>query len=198
SSRLTRAAVRVASMGYAVPGTVVAVGVVIPFAWFDNSADQLMRDSFGVSTGLILSGTLAALVFAYLVRFMAISVNTLEASLTKVTPSMDAAARTLGQRTWGTLRRVHFPLMSGSVLTAGLLVFVDVLKELPATLILRPFNFNTLAVRTYELASDERLYEIGLPAVAIVVAGLVPIIILSRSIARSRPGYWSDKGGAKT
>ena len=147
-----------------------------------------MRDTFGISTGLILSGTLVALLFAYVVRFLAISFNTVESSLAKVTPNMDGAARSLGRGPVGTFLRVHMPIMGGSLLTAGLLVFVDVMKELPATLIMRPFNFNTLAVRSFELASDERLADSASAALAIVVVGIVPVILLSRAIAHSRPG----------
>jgi iron(III) transport system permease protein len=186
--RTVRAATRVAGMGYAIPGAVVAVGVLVPLAWFDNSLDAWIRATFGVSTGLFLSGTVAGLVFAYVVRFLAISLNAVESSLGKVTENMDRAARTLGARPASTLLRVHAPIMWGSLMTAGLLVFVDVMKELPATLILRPFNFNTLAVRTYELASDERLADAASAGLAIVLAGLVPIILLSAAIARSRPG----------
>ncbi len=187
-------AARVASMGYAVPGAVIAVGVLLPFAWLDNQVDGLMRSTFGVSTGLILSGTLVALVFGYLVRFLAISFNTVEASLGKVTPTMDGAARTLGLGAGATLRRVHVPIVSGSLLTAALLVFVDVMKELPATLIMRPFNFNTLAVRAFELAEDEQLAESAPAALSIVGVGIVPVILLTVAIARSRPGHWSDLG----
>lgn len=182
-------AVRVASMGYAVPGTVIAVGVILPFAWLDNTIDAWMRAQFDISTGLILSGTLTALVFAYCVRFLAVSLNTVEAGLGKIKPSMDDAARCLGLPPRRVLREVHMPIMRGSLLTALLLVFVDVLKELPATLILRPFNFNTLAVRAFELASDERLADSASAALAIVLAGIVPVILLSRTIGRSRPGH---------
>ena len=180
--------VRVASLGYAVPGAVIAVGVLLPFAWLDNSVDAWMRSTFNISTGLILSGTLIALIFAYLVRFLAVSLNTVEASLAKITPGMDDAARTLGLHPSKTLIRVHIPMIWGSLLTAAILVFVDVMKELPATLIMRPFNFNTLAVRAYELASDERLADSASAALAIVLAGIVPVILLSVAITRSRPG----------
>jgi len=179
-------AVRLSGMGYAVPGTVIAVGVLLPFAALDNHIDAWARAQLGVSTGLILSGTLVALVFAYLVRFLAVSLHAVEAGLGQVTPSMDDAARSLGYRSLEVVRRVHIPMMQGSVLTAALLVFVDVMKELPATLILRPFNFNTLAVRAYELASDEQLAASASAALAIVAAGIVPVLLLSRSIARSR------------
>ncbi len=178
--------VRAAGMGYAVPGTVIAIGVIIPFAWFDNTLDAWMRAQFGISTGLLLSGTITALLFAYLVRFLAVSLQTVESGLSKVKPTMDEVARSLGARPALVLARVHMPMLRGSLLTALLLVFVDVLKELPATLILRPFNFNTLAVRAYELASDERLADSAPAALTIVVAGLLPVILLSRSITRTR------------
>jgi iron(III) transport system permease protein len=179
-------AVRVAGMGYAIPGTVIAVGVVIPFAAFDNALDQWLRDQFGWSSGLLLSGTLLALLFAYLVRFLAVSLQAVEAGLGKIRPTLDEVARSLGTGSGEMMRRVHMPMLQGSLLTALLLVFVDVLKELPATLILRPFNYNTLAVRAYELASDERLADASYAALAIVMVGILPVVLLSRSITRSR------------
>jgi iron(III) transport system permease protein len=127
-------------------------------------------------------------IFAYLVRFLAISLNTVEASLGKITRHMDDAARTLGQPPTATLLKVHLPITWGSLLTAAILVFVDVMKELPATLLLRPFNFDTLAIRAYQLASDERLADAASPSLAIVLVGIVPVILLSLAIARSRPG----------
>ncbi len=185
-SWMATGAIRVASMGYAVPGTVIAVGVMIPFAAFDNAVDGWFRDNLDFSTGLLLSGTLVILLFAYTVRFLAVSLQTVEAGLGKIKPSMDDAARSLGYRPRTVLRKIHMPIMRGSLLTAILLVFVDVLKELPATLILRPFNFNTLAVRAYELASDERLADAATASLAIVLAGIIPVIMLSRSIAKAR------------
>ena len=142
-----RIGVRLASSGYALPGAVLAVGILIPFAWIDNTVDGWARDRLGVSTGLFLSGTVAAVIFAYVARFMALAFGTVEASLAKVTPNMDAAARTLGRGAGGVLRRVHLPILRPSLLTAMMLVFVDVMKELPATLIMRPFDFDTLAIR---------------------------------------------------
>lgn len=187
-NRLSFLANRFVSMGYAVPGTVIAIGVLIPFTALDNAVDSWMRATLGLSTGLLLTGSIAALVFAYVVRFLAVSLNTVEASITRVRPSMDDAARTLGHGPGRTLIRVHGPMMWGSMLTAGLLVFVDVLKELPATLVMRPFNFDTLAVQAYNLAADERLTQAAIPALAIVAVGILPVIILSKTIARSRPG----------
>ena len=187
-SPLIDTSVRVASLGYAVPGTVIAVGVLMPFAWLDNSIDSWMRANFDFSTGLLLSGTLVALVFAYTVRFLSVSIQAIDAGLGKIKPSMDDAGRSLGLSPFKVLRQIHFPLMKGTVLTALLLVFVDVLKELPATLILRPFNFNTLAVRAHEMAADERLADAGAPALMIVLVGLIPIILLSKAISHSRAG----------
>jgi iron(III) transport system permease protein len=182
------AAIRVVATGYAIPGTVVAVGVIIPFAWFDNSVDSWLREHYDFSSGLLLSGSLFAVMFAYMVRFLAISIQSVEAGLVKVKPSMDEVARSLSYTPAEILMRVHLPLMKGTVLTAFLIVFVDVMKELPATLILRPFNFNTLAVRAYELAADERLADSSTAALMIVAVGLVPVILLSHSISASRAG----------
>ncbi|MBE2293865.1 MAG: iron ABC transporter permease [Phycisphaerales bacterium] len=183
---LVRLAVRGASLGYAVPGAVIAIGVMLPLAAIDRNVDGWARVGFGVSTGLLLSGTLVALLFAYCARFLPVALHGVEAGLTRLRPSMDDAARTLGASPRAVLWRVHVPILRGSLLTVLLLVFVDVLKELPATLILRPFNFNTLAVRTYELASDERLADSAGFALAIVLAGVGPVILLSRAIGRGR------------
>ena len=188
-SVFTTLMVRFVSMGYAIPGTVIAVGILIPFAWFDNSLDAFLTKYFGISTGLLISGTIFTLIFAYLVRFLAVSINTVDAALIKIKPVMDEVAKTAGISSGNIVRRIHIPMMRGSLLTALLLVFVDVMKELPATLILRPFNFNTLAVRTYELANEELLAEAAVPALAIVVAGIIPVIMISNSISRSRPGH---------
>jgi len=186
--RLTTFASRLSSLGYAVPGSVIGVGVLIPFAWLDNSLDSWLRDTFGVSSGLLLTGGIAAMVFAYLVRFLAVSLQAVEAGLSKVRGSMDDAARTLGRGPSGTLVAVHAPLLWSSLLTAGLLVFVDVMKELPATLIMRPFNFDTLAVQAHNYAADERLAAAATPALMIVLVGLIPVLLLSRAIAQARPG----------
>ena len=191
--KATIASIRMASIGYAIPGTVVAVGVIIPFAWLDGRIDTFMQSSFGISSGLILSGTIVAVMFAYVVRFLAISLQTVESGLEKIKPSMDDAARSLGCRPGETLYKIHIPLMKSSTLTAMMIVFVDVMKELPATLILRPFDFNTLAVRAFELASDERLADSSTAALTIVLVGLVPVIYLSKTISHSR----LDQGNTK-
>lgn len=183
-----RAATRFAGVGYAVPGAVLAIGVVIPFAAFDSAVDGMMRRAFGLSTGLVLSGTLFALVFAYLVRFLALSLGTVEAGLTRITSSMDSAARSLGLSPGRTLAAVHLPMMRGSILTAAILVFVDGMKELPMTMLLRPFNFDTLATYVHQFASRELLEECALGALGIVAAGILPVIALSWTIRHSRPG----------
>jgi iron(III) transport system permease protein len=175
-----RFAVRLSGFGYAIPGAVIAIGVMIPLGLIDNHLPL---------GNLLLSGSLFGLIFAYLVRFLPVSMNTVEAGLDKIRPSLDDSTRMLGIGPWQALRRVHWPMMRTTLLTASLLVFVDVLKELPASLVLRPFNFNTLAVRTFELASDERIGQASLNALLIVLAGLIPVILLSRMIARARPGH---------
>jgi iron(III) transport system permease protein len=179
-SRLLQTAVRVAAIGYAIPGAVIAVGILFPLGAVDNGIDAWMRSTFNVSTGLLLSGTIAALVFAYLVRFLAVSYNTVDSSLHRIKPNLDEAARSLGKGSTNILLKIHAPLMQSGLLTAAILVFVDVMKELPATLIVRPFNFDTLAIEVYRLAADERLSEAALPALAIVAVGILPVILLSR------------------
>ena len=174
--------IRVASVGYAIPGTVLGIGVLIPLAYFDNSVDTFMRNSFGVSTGLLLSGTIAALIFAYAIRFLAISFGSLESGLEKVTPNLSFAARTLGRTPLRTVVEVHLPILRPALISAALLVFVDCMKELPATLILRPFDFDTLATLVFTLSSLDQLEESAVPALTIVAAGLIPIILLTRNL----------------
>jgi len=178
---LVRGVTRAASLGYAVPGLVLAVGVMIPAAGLDNALDGFLRDRYGVSSGLLLSGTLAALTFACAVRFLPLALGAAESGLARITPSMDNAARSLGLRPRQVLRRVHLPLLKGSVLAAALLVFVDTMKELPMTLVLRPFNFNTLATHVYELAAYEQFRQSAPAALGIVLAGLAPVLLLGRN-----------------
>ena len=185
-TRGMRVMMRLSSLGYAMPGAVLAVGVIVPLAGFDNWLDSIMRNTFGFSSGLLLSGSAFALIFAYTVRFLAVSAGSVESALQKITPSMDMASRSLGHTPGQTLIHVHLPILRGTLLTAALVVFVDVMKELPATLILRPFNFETLATYVYQFASDEQLARSALPALVIVLAGIVPIILMSRSISRTR------------
>ena len=194
-SRLSMAANRMAAMGYAIPGTMIAVGILYPLAAFDQMINRVVSQLFGVNIGLLLTGSLAALVLAYLVRFMSVSLNTVESSLAKVTPSMEDVARSLGKSKATTLAKVHAPMMSGGLLTAGLIVFVDVMKELPATLIMRPFDFDTLAIQAYNLAKDERLTQAATPSLVIVMVGVLPLILLSRRIMSSRTGSVHYKNG---
>ena len=182
----------IAGLGYAVPGSVIAVGVLVPFAAIDNAVDGFARTHLGFSTGLLLTGTMAVLVMAYFVRFSAAALSAFDTGMSAIKPSIDAVARTLGCSTGTMLFRVHLPLMRASLLTGVLIVFVDVMKELPATMILRPFNFDTLAVHAHRLAADERLAQAALPSLAIVAFGLLPVIVLGRTIARSRPRHHSE------
>jgi len=179
---------RLAGLGYALSGTVISVGVLLPVTKLDTWLASSWMQLTGTNPGLLLTGGIAALVYAYLVRFLAVSLQTVEAGLGKITTSMDDAARSLGHGAPATLRRIHIPMLRGSLLTAGLLVFVEVMKELPATLVMRPFNFDTLATQAHVLASDERLTEASTAALAIVAVGVLPLMVLTREIARSRHG----------
>lgn len=183
--RLPQVTTNIARLGYAVPGGVIAVGLLVPFAAFDNALDAWMRETFDYSTGLLITGSIWLLIMAYLIRFLAAALGAYEGGQAAVNSNMDAASRALGQSAMGTLRRVHFPILKPSLLTALLIVFVDVMKELPATLILRPFNFDTLAVQAYRLASDERLEGAAVPSLVIVAIGLLPVILICRRVSRS-------------
>ena len=182
---LVHSANRLAILGYALPGAVIAVGILLPLGKFDNVIAFWMQEQFGIKTGLLLTGSMTALIYAYVVRFLAVAFQTVEAGLTRVTPSMDDAARSLGLSPGRTLVRVHVPIVWSSLASAALLVFVDVMKELPATFAMRPFNFDTLAVEAYNLAKDERIAEAAVPSLVMVGIALVPLILLSRQIARS-------------
>ncbi|MFY2056492.1 ABC transporter permease [Achromobacter xylosoxidans] len=171
-----RACARVASLGYAVPGTVLAIGLLTPFVWIDTAVAKV----FGGS-GLFLMGSMAALVCAYAIRFLAISTGALEAGLARIPPSLEQASRLLGESSAGTLRRVHLPLLRPALAASALLVFVDAMKELPATLLLRPMNFDTLATWLYAEAARGTYEEGAVAALAIVLAGLLPVILLART-----------------
>ena len=188
-ARLTKGVVapalnRVVGLGYAVPGSVIAVGVLIPVTRLDHWLAATWQNWSGENPGLLLTGGIAALVYAYLVRFLAVALQSVGSSLGKITHSMDDAARSLGLGQAATLRRVHLPILRSSLFTAALLVFVDVMKELPATLVMRPFDFDTLATQAYTLAADERLAEAAAVSLAIVAVGLLPLIVLSQQISR--------------
>jgi len=178
--RLVGSANRVAGLGYAIPGAVIAVGVLVPLGRLDNWLAGWIESTFDVRAGLVFTGTIVALVYAYVVRFLAVALQSMEAGLARITPGMEDAARSLGATPAATLARVHAPMLASSLATAGLLLFVDVMKELPATFALRPFNFDTLAVEAYNLAKDERLGEAAVPSLLIVAAGLVPLLLVTR------------------
>jgi iron(III) transport system permease protein len=185
---IARGAVRGAGLGYALPGTVLALGLIIPLAAFDNRLDALLRATLGISSGLLLSGSLFVLVLAYTVRFLTVALSALEAGFARLSPNLDAAARALGETALSALWRVHVPLLTPALGAAALLVFVDGMKELPATLLMRPFNFETLATHVYSYAGLE-LFENATPgALMIVLVGLVPTLLLHQAVAGGRAG----------
>lgn len=184
--RLSTGAASVSRIGYAVPGGVIAVGLLVPFAALDNAVDAFMEARFGIDTGLLFTGSIWLLVAAYTIRFMAAALNTYDGGQASLNTNMDAVARTLGATPGALVRRVHLPILRPSVLTALLIVFVDVMKELPATLIMRPFNFDTLAVQAHRLAADERLAGAAVPSLVIVAVGLLPVALVCRSLGAKR------------
>jgi iron(III) transport system permease protein len=176
---LTRSVVQIAGLGYAVPGAVIVVGLLLPVGWLQHTAPELR-------VGYLVTATVLGVMWAYLVRFSAVALQSVQAGYARVPASFDDSARTLGSSNTKLLTQVHWPLLQRSVLAAALLVFVDVMKELPATLVLRPFNSDTLAVITYQLAKDERLGEAALPALTLVLVGLIPVMLLSRALRVER------------
>ncbi len=178
-STALRTAARVVSLGYAVPGAVIAVGILLPVGWLQARFPQ-------AGTTALVTGTVFGLMYAYLVRFGAVALQSVEAGYARVPPSVDETARMLGASRRRLFAELHAPLLRRAGVAAMLLVFVDVMKELPATLVLRPFNSDTLAVVAYQLARDERLGEAALPSLAIVVVGLLPVLLLSRSLRTER------------
>jgi iron(III) transport system permease protein len=180
ASRVTASAIRLATLGYALPGALLAVGLLAPLGLLDRSLTGFARDNLGWSGGLLLTGTSAVLVYALSVRFMTVAYNTVSGGLARIPPGLDAAARSLGAGPSRVLTRIYAPLLAPSLAGAAALVFIDTLRELPATLILRPFNLETLATRTYRLAGDERLVEAAIPALILLAAGLLPVLVLNR------------------
>ncbi len=182
------AAARIAGIGYAVPGFVIGAGLLFPFAAFDNALDAFMEARFGIDTGLLITGSIWLLIIAYMVRFMAVALNAYESGLSTLNANVDAAARSLGASPGRMMRRVHLPILRPSILTALLIVFVDIMKELPATLMLRPFGMETLAVQVHNLAADERLREAAVPSLVIGAVGLLPVALLCWTIGRESRG----------
>jgi iron(III) transport system permease protein len=177
--RITRGVVQLAALGYAVPGAVIVVGLLLPVGWLQDAAPR-------VGVGGWVTATVLGVVWAYLVRFVSVALQSVQSGYSRIPGSFDDSARMLGTAGFALLARVHWPLLRRSTTAAALLVFVDVMKELPATLVLRPFDTDTLAVVAYQLARDERLGEAALPSLALVLVGLLPVILLSRTL-RSRP-----------
>ncbi|WP_415227106.1 ABC transporter permease [Psychromonas sp.] len=180
-----KSSIRLSSLGYALPGTVVAIGVLIPFTNIDLWLNNLLLESGFTGVGLLFSGSLFILVIGYLVRFSAIAVGSIDSSLEQVSPSLDLASRSLGQNALQTIRRVNLPLIKKGMLTAFILVFIEAMKELPTALILRPFNFETLATYVYQFVSDEMIEYAALPALLIVLMGLLPFIIVNRLLEKA-------------
>ena len=177
---------KLATSGYAVPGVVIAIGVLIVITTVEGFVNKASTALDFSAVGLFLSGTVVALLFAYTVRFMTLGYNTIASSLTKVSPNIDYAASSCGASKLQTLRLIHIPLIRSGLFSAALLIFADVVKELPATLVLRPFEFNTLAVRTYELASTERINDIAVPSLSIVAISLISIVLVAQRITPFR------------
>ncbi|WP_082760247.1 ABC transporter permease [Agrobacterium bohemicum] len=182
ASSASRSISRIGSLGYGIPGTVLAIGVLLPLSAFDNALDGFLRLHLNYSTGLLLSGTAFAIVYAHSVRFMTLSEGTIDAGFQKLSPHLDMAARTLGRNRLQTLVNVLLPNIRPAAVTAALLVFIESLKELPATIMLRPFNFNTLATLVYEDASRSKVQDASIPALIIILAGLIPVLLVSRSL----------------
>ncbi len=187
-TKLMKTTSRIASIGYAVPGSVLAVGILYPLSQLDHSLNIMSKSLWGAPVGLLFSGTMFALVYGYTTRFMALSHGSVESGLGRITPNMEGAARSLGANRFQTLKRIHLPLLRGSLLTAALIVFVDSMKELPMTMLLRPFNFETLATNAHQYASDELFEEAALGSLAIVLAGILPVILLSKAISANGKG----------
>jgi len=177
---LTRISVRLATLGYALPGSVLAVGIFIPLVWTDKQIIGWMKNFFGIEIGFLFSGTLFAMLLGYLIRFLAVAHGAVDSAVNRITPSLDETARSLGISGIPLLRKVYLPMLRGGLLTAALLVFVDVMKEMPITLMTRPFGWDTLSVRIFEMTSEGEWERAALPAMALVLTGFLPVILLSR------------------
>ncbi|BCH26637.1 ABC transporter permease [Mesorhizobium sp. L-8-3] len=178
--------VRLASMGYALPGTILGLGLLFTLARFDNLVDAFARSQLGLSTGLLLTGSAAAVIFGCTIRFMALAEGAIRSGLEKLPPHLDEAARSLGQNPARSARKVLLPLLRPAIVTAAVLVFVDTVKELSATILLRPFGFNTLATSVYENASRAVVAEAGPAAILIILTALIPVVLLSGALVRDQ------------
>jgi iron(III) transport system permease protein len=169
-----------ATIGYALPGTVLAIGVYVPLTWLDGRLSDFVLHWFNIETGHLIQGTLMIMLLAYLIRFMAVSHYPIESAMQRITYSIDEAAMSLGLHGWRMIQKIHFPILKPGIYTAAVLVFVDVMKEMPITLMTRPFGWDTLAVRIYEMTSEGQWEQAALPAGTLVLAGLIPIYLLVR------------------
>jgi len=178
--KITQLAVRTATIGYALPGTVLAIGIYIPLVWLDDELSEVIFSLFEIKIGLLIQGTLIIMLLAYLIRFMAVSHYPINAAVQRITPNIEEAAISLGLYGWSMIRRIHLPIIKSGVFTGATLVFVDVMKEMPITLMTRPFGWDTLAVRVFEMTSEGQWQQAALPAVTLVLAGLIPILFFMR------------------
>ena len=183
---IIRLSVSISRLGYALPGVVLALGVIVPLITLDGYLKSVFGQYFNITIGLIFSGTMIAIIYAYVIRFLTISYGTIESGFVTLNPDISAASRVLGQSKYSTLLKIQLPIIKPALIMSALLVFVDSMKELPATLILRPFNFDTLATHVYTYASLSQIEEAALPALTIVLAGLLPIILINRELVRNK------------
>ena len=183
---IIRLCVTISRLGYALPGVVIALGVIVPLITLDGFIKNILGQYFDITVGLIFSGTMIAIIYAYVIRFLTISYGTIESGFTSLNPNITAASRVLGQSKYSTLVKIQLPIIKPALIMSALLVFVDSMKELPATLILRPFNFDTLATHVYTYASLSQIEEAALPALTIVIAGLIPIILINRELVKTK------------
>ena len=178
--RFTRAAIRFSTLGYALPGSVLAVGIMLSFVWLDKQIASTVSALFDISMTQVLTGTLLALLLAYVVRFMAVAYSPVDSAFERIKPSLLQAARSLGASNWQILWRISIPMLRAGTFSAALLVFVEVMKEMPATLLLRPFGWDTLATRIFEMTAEGEWERAALPALTLVIAGLIPVVMLVR------------------
>ena len=183
---IIRLSVSISRLGYALPGVVLALGVIVPLVTLDGYLKSIFGQYFNITIGLIFSGTMIAIIYAYVIRFLTISYGTIESGFVTLNPDIAAASRVLGQSKYSTLLKIQLPIIKPALIMSALLVFVDSMKELPATLILRPFNFDTLATHVYTYASLSQIEEAALPALTIVLTGLLPIILINRELVRNK------------
>ena len=183
---ITNKFMQVITLGYAIPGPVIAIAVMIPLSTFDNFINQIFIEKFNISVGLFLSGTIFILIFAYCIRFLTVSSRTIKAGLDSVSLATDEAAKSLGANNISMFFKIHFHMLKTPLLISFLVVFIDIMKELPITTILRPFNFNTLSIKAFELASDERIADASSSAIMIVIAGIIPVILITKNILGKR------------